>query len=102
PTAAAEAAEFVARIFAEVGREEEQAPGRDTPAAAPAAAAPVDASGAAAAELDAQALAATLGGLLAGRRVLVLGLGASGLAMARWCAACGAEVTVADTRAEPP
>ncbi|PWW47943.1 UDP-N-acetylmuramoyl-L-alanine--D-glutamate ligase [Melaminivora alkalimesophila] len=102
PTAAAEAAEFVARIFAEVGREEEQAPGRDTPAAAPAATAPVDAPGAAAAELDAQALAATLGGLLAGRRVLVLGLGASGLAMARWCAACGAEVTVADTRAEPP
>ena len=33
---------------------------------------------------------------------LVLGLGSSGLAMARWCAAEGARVTVADTRAEPP
>jgi len=34
--------------------------------------------------------------------VLVLGLGASGLAMARWCARQGARVTVADTRAAPP
>ncbi len=34
--------------------------------------------------------------------VLVLGLGASGLAMARWCARHGAEVTVADTRDTPP
>lgn len=37
-----------------------------------------------------------------GARVLVLGLGASGLAMARWCARLGAQVTVADTRAQPP
>ncbi|MCE3273666.1 MAG: murD [Ramlibacter sp.] len=34
--------------------------------------------------------------------VLVLGCGASGLAMARWCASAGAVVTVADTREEPP
>jgi UDP-N-acetylmuramoylalanine--D-glutamate ligase len=34
--------------------------------------------------------------------VLILGLGASGLAMARWCARHGANVTVADTRAAPP
>lgn len=34
--------------------------------------------------------------------VLVLGLGASGLAMARWCARHGAVVTVADTREAPP
>ena len=40
--------------------------------------------------------------LLNGRAVLVLGLGASGLAMARWCAKAGARVTVADTRAAPP
>jgi UDP-N-acetylmuramoylalanine--D-glutamate ligase len=40
--------------------------------------------------------------LYEGVHVLVLGLGASGLAMARWCTAQGAQVTVADTRAEPP
>jgi UDP-N-acetylmuramoylalanine--D-glutamate ligase len=39
---------------------------------------------------------------LQGHRVLILGLGASGLAMARWCARAGAEVTVADTRDAPP
>jgi len=39
---------------------------------------------------------------LAHKNVLVLGLGASGLALARWCARCGAQVTVADTRAVPP
>jgi len=33
--------------------------------------------------------------------VLILGLGASGLAMARWCARHGALVTVADTREAP-
>ncbi len=36
------------------------------------------------------------------RHVLILGLGLSGLAMARWCARCGAQVTVADTRDAPP
>lgn len=36
------------------------------------------------------------------RPVLVLGCGASGLAMARWCAQAGAQVTVADTREDPP
>ena len=36
------------------------------------------------------------------QHVLILGLGASGLAMARWCARAGAQLTVADTRAEPP
>ena len=39
---------------------------------------------------------------LQNQHVLVLGLGSSGLAMARWCARCGAQVTVADTRDEPP
>lgn len=36
------------------------------------------------------------------QHILILGLGASGLAMARWCARHGARVTVADTRSEPP
>jgi len=39
---------------------------------------------------------------LAGRKVLVLGLGDTGLSMAKWLARCGADVRVADTRAEPP
>jgi UDP-N-acetylmuramoylalanine--D-glutamate ligase len=39
---------------------------------------------------------------LHGQHVLILGLGASGLAMARWCARAGADVTVADTRDQPP
>jgi UDP-N-acetylmuramoylalanine--D-glutamate ligase len=37
-----------------------------------------------------------------GTHVLVLGCGASGLAMAGWCAGQGAQVTVADTREVPP
>ena len=37
-----------------------------------------------------------------GRRVLVLGLGRSGMAMARWCARLGAQVTVWDSRTDPP
>ena len=36
------------------------------------------------------------------QHIVVLGLGISGLAMARWCARCGAHVTVADTRETPP
>ena len=39
---------------------------------------------------------------LSGQHVLILGLGDSGLSMARWCARQGAHVTVADTRSEPP
>jgi UDP-N-acetylmuramoylalanine--D-glutamate ligase len=46
--------------------------------------------------------AATAAPFLADRAVLVLGLGASGLAVARWCARAGARVTVADTRETPP
>ncbi|MGA0571761.1 UDP-N-acetylmuramoyl-L-alanine--D-glutamate ligase [Variovorax sp. VNK109] len=36
------------------------------------------------------------------QHVLILGLGTSGLAMARWCVRMGAKVTVADTRDTPP
>ena len=39
---------------------------------------------------------------LLGKKVLVLGLGQSGLALARWCIRSGASVTVADSRAVPP
>jgi UDP-N-acetylmuramoylalanine--D-glutamate ligase len=38
----------------------------------------------------------------AGRRAVVLGLGLTGLTMARWLGRHGAEVRVADTRAHPP
>src|SRR5687768_5141384 len=36
-----------------------------------------------------------------GKRVLVLGLGESGLAMSLWLARCGASLRVADTRESP-
>ena len=36
------------------------------------------------------------------QQVLVLGLGESGLAMARWAARCGAQVHVWDSRESPP
>jgi UDP-N-acetylmuramoylalanine--D-glutamate ligase len=39
---------------------------------------------------------------LCNQSVLILGLGDSGLAMARWCVRYGAQVQVVDTRAEPP
>jgi UDP-N-acetylmuramoylalanine--D-glutamate ligase len=39
---------------------------------------------------------------LSGKKVLVLGLGDTGLSCARWLAARGAQVSVADTRAVPP
>lgn len=39
---------------------------------------------------------------LQNQSVLILGLGESGLAMARWCVRCGAEVQVVDTREAPP
>ena len=39
---------------------------------------------------------------LSGKQVLVLGLGDTGLSCARWLAARGARVSVADTRAVPP
>lgn len=39
---------------------------------------------------------------LAGQKFLLLGLGVSGLSMARWCLAAGASLRVADTREDPP
>ncbi|QXL83466.1 UDP-N-acetylmuramoyl-L-alanine--D-glutamate ligase [Comamonas sp. NLF-1-9] len=94
PSRAAEAAEFVARLFDQVQQ------GGAAPEPAPSAE-----PGLAAAAPAIQAEPITVGDdwqPLAGQRVLVLGLGESGLAMARWCAARGAQVAVADTRAAPP
>ncbi|MFN7856792.1 MAG: Mur ligase family protein [Acidovorax sp.] len=98
-TAARDAAAFVAQMFAEVS-----APEATTTVQA------VDAGNAAtqdSAMSDAPAHPAGRPGEgiapLGGQNILILGLGASGLAMARWCVRCGArQVTVADTRAAPP
>jgi len=94
-SAAKAAADFVALIFADVAAPE--APAVPEPAALEEDPVP------------AQELAEPVGRptdslalLLQGRNILILGLGASGLAMARWCVRCGAQVTVADTRAAPP
>ncbi|MDA8450130.1 UDP-N-acetylmuramoyl-L-alanine--D-glutamate ligase [Acidovorax sp. NCPPB 3859] len=103
-SAAQAAAEFVARIFADV--QAEASPATD---AADAGEAPVGDAAGEESPADGGEPAEPLGRPadtlrpLAGRRILILGLGASGLAMARWCVRCGAEdVTVADTREAPP
>lgn len=97
--AADDAAAFVAQIFAQVAAPASASESEATPVLACEAApvlAPVPAGWPGAADAPQQALP------LAGEQLLVLGLGASGLAMARWCARLGAQVTVADTRAAPP
>jgi len=94
-TAAQDAAAFVAKIFADAGPAE--------PAAEAQAAAAPEAAHEAAAPTPVPAgwpLEGTQP--LQGQHILILGLGASGLAMARWCVRCGAQVTVADTRTAPP
>ncbi len=73
---------------------------------------PVMPSGPSAAEMAAEAAAARAAALdaamserdpsMLGRSVLVVGLGESGLAMARWASLCGAQVTVVDSREAPP
>ena len=93
-SAAQAAAEFVAQIFADVAAPE-PAP-VELPAPAQDVAVPVEESPAPAGR-PGDGLAP-----LEGQNILILGLGASGLAMARWCVRCGAQVTVADTRATPP
>ena len=94
-TAAKDAAAFVAQIFADAGAPEPDPaaqaaaePGAATDAVAPS---PVPAGWPLESGLPMQ-----------GQNILILGLGASGLAMARWCVRCGAQVTVADTRTAPP
>lgn len=112
-SAAAAAAAFVAQIFADVAVPDPRKAA--APGAAGADAAPADtevsvegAAPAADAEGHGDTAPAPLGrpgenmAPLQGQNILILGLGASGLAMARWCVRCGAEVTVADTREAPP
>ena len=99
-SAAAQAKEFVARIFSDMGGAEEPAAQPQQPPQEEAGAAP-DAAPEGESPLPAIRPGEVLG-YMAGRRVLVLGLGESGLAMARWCTRCGAQVTVADARENPP
>jgi UDP-N-acetylmuramoylalanine--D-glutamate ligase len=96
-TAARDAAAFVAQLFAEVSVPDNAAP------AMPAPETPVND---AAADEQSEAGPDTSGEVAAdplhGQHVLVLGLGASGLAITRWCVRQGARVTVVDTREAPP
>ncbi|MBP6597966.1 MAG: UDP-N-acetylmuramoyl-L-alanine--D-glutamate ligase [Giesbergeria sp.] len=97
-SAAQVAAEFVAQMFAEVST-----PASALAAVAAAAEADADAATAAAApDTPTDPLTEQELHPLQGQNILVLGLGDSGLAMARWCVRGGAAVTVADTRAAPP
>ena len=94
--AAQDAAAFVARIFADVSASDRaDAAPAGAPAQHPADAAP-------ALPPVPAGWPANAAQPLQGQHLLILGLGASGLAMARWCVRCGAQVTVADTRADPP
>ncbi len=102
-TAARDAAAFVAQLFAEVSAPDAVASAPDVPVA------PVEGDAAPATDETAgetdEPHAATQEAPvspLQGQPVLILGLGASGLAMARWCVRQGAQVTVADTREAPP
>lgn len=100
-TAASDAAAFVAQLFNEVSGPETAAPAAPVVDAQPQAdepGQPGDADAAEAAGPSGDALVLPL----QDQPVLILGLGASGLAMARWCARLGARVTVADTRETPP
>ncbi|MFN7155757.1 MAG: UDP-N-acetylmuramoyl-L-alanine--D-glutamate ligase [Acidovorax sp.] len=93
-SAAKAAADFVAQIFAEVA----------APEVAPAAVDQGEEDTADAAQTPAESESAPVAVVapLQDKNVLILGLGASGLAMARWCVRWGAQVTVADTRSAPP
>jgi len=99
-TAARDAAAFVAQLFVDVSAPEQAA----APVASADALPGADATAPGSIEQDGpvDALIAALTSPLQGQHVLVLGLGASGLAMARWCVRQGARVTVADTREAPP
>ena len=97
-SAARDAAAFVAQVFADSTSDK-------TPTADALPGAPVALQNTTGLPLlpTGEATAASLQGLMQGQNILILGLGASGLAMARWCVRTGAgRVTVADTRSAPP
>lgn len=96
-SAAQAAADFVAQIFADVSAPE-AGPAEEAAASEEAAVAPDRTEDARPQVTPSEAMAQ----FLQGQNILILGLGASGLAMARWCVRCGASVTVADTREAPP
>ncbi len=98
-SAAKAAADFVAQIFADVAAPD--APPAEQVLADENLATPPDDAAPESAEPVGRA-SDSLAALLQGQHILILGLGASGLAMARWCVRCGAQVTVADTRGAPP
>lgn len=99
-TAAQDAADFVAQLFAEVS-----VPGDAmSPEPALAVQLPPDEAVLTGRE-NVHAVTESAGDAvqpLKGLQVLILGLGASGLAMTRWCVRQGAQVTVVDTREVPP
>ena len=98
-TAARDAAAFVAHIFADAPEDKS---GKDEATEPVAVAEGADAVMDGTASNEEALNAAPLQPLL-GQHILILGLGASGLAIARWCVRAGAtQVTVADTREAPP
>jgi UDP-N-acetylmuramoylalanine--D-glutamate ligase len=100
-TAARDAAAFVAQLFAEVSAPESAASGEPAAEVQPLSGdvAPQEDEDTAG---DAEIADEVVVSPLQGQQVLILGLGASGLAMARWCVRQGAHVTVVDTREAPP
>ncbi len=95
-TAARDAAAFVAQIFSDT-LNDKVSPAQVTPAVLAVQSAVEAIPAAAGSEVSAPLLP------LQGQNILILGLGASGMAMARWCIRTGAaQVTVADTRSAPP
>ena len=98
-TAARDAAAFVAHIFAEAPSDNAD---KDDAGESGAVATGVDTTADGTAPVGEAVSDGPLLPLL-GQNILILGLGASGLAMARWCVRTGAaQVTVADTREAPP
>jgi len=100
-TAARDAAAFVAQLFAEVSAPEPAAPATPVEGLQPPSEESVPGE-----DAETPAITEPAGEVapspLQNQPVLILGLGASGLAMVRWCARLGARVTVADTREAPP